>query len=32
MQVFLHHIDGAQSIVAIDSNTTLESILLNYNA
>ena len=32
MQIFIHHIDGTQSVVQIDENTTLETLLLAANA
>jgi len=32
MQIFLHHIDGSQSVVQIEKEATLESLLANFNA
>jgi hypothetical protein len=31
MQVFLHHIDGSQSVAQINQETTLESLLESFN-
>jgi hypothetical protein len=31
MQIFLHHIDGSQSVAPINQETTLESLLESFN-
>jgi small subunit ribosomal protein S27Ae len=32
MQIFIHHIDGTQSVAQIAENTTIESLLESFNA
>jgi len=32
MQIFLHHLDGTQSVAEINEHTSLETLLANFNA